>query len=89
MDCKTIMDIVLTAAIAVFAGLTWRATQKYARMTALTLLLPIYKEIVSSGNSANRSTTIQVMKMIKKEFPDMYKNVREFMNPSTQAEIEK
>lgn len=88
MDLKTIIDIALTAAIAAFACLTWRATHKYAYLTGLTLFTQAHKDVVGAVPGADRNAGLATMKMVREQFPDIYEKMKGHISEDSRRKIE-
>lgn len=87
MDTRLIVDSVLTLAICAFAGLAWRATRSYARLTGLALFFEHFQRVMGE-TGGDREASIGALRVIRKEFPDIYASMKGYMNPKDQAEIE-
>lgn len=88
MECKAIIEVALTVVIAVFAGLTWRATRAYATIAGLSLFLETHKELVGITQGVDRAASIGAMKVIKEVYPQVYVKMSKLMNSQTRKEIE-
>ena len=89
MDSKTVVELILTAVIAAFAGATWWATKTYAYVTGLALFIQATKEIVGAGQGIDRGMAKQTMRAIRKRFPRVYDDMRACMNPGSRDEVER
>jgi hypothetical protein len=89
MDCKTLAEVGLTAAIALFAGLTWQATRTYAYIAGVTLFIQASKDISGVSQGVDIPMAKRTMKALRKRFPRVYEDMRECLNPNTRDEIEK
>lgn len=83
MDCKTIVELLLTGVIAVFTGLTWRATRIYGYLYGMTLFIQTHKESVGISQGVERPTAIRTMRALRKAFPKVCKDMSECLNPET------
>lgn len=88
MDCKAIIDVLLTAAIASFAFLTWRATRSYARLFGLGIFFEHYEKL-RGPEGGEKETSIDALRVIRQEFPDIYAKVGNHINPNDRAKIER
>jgi hypothetical protein len=88
MDCKAIIDVLLTVVIALFSGLTWRATSAYATIAGLSLFLETHKELVGIKQGVDRAASIGAMKVIREAYPQVYTKMSKHMNPQTKKEVE-
>jgi hypothetical protein len=88
LDSKTIADIALTVALAIFAGLTWWATRTYGYITGLSLFVQANKEISGVTKPADPAMAKRTMRAIKKQFPRVYRDMRDCLNADAQKEIE-
>ena len=89
MESKTVVELILTAVIAAFAGATWWATKTYAYVTGLALFIQTNKEIVGIGQGIERGMAKQTMRAIRKRFPKVYNDMRACMNAETRADVER
>ena len=87
MDCKTIVDLLLTLAIAAFAFGTWRATRSYARLIGLSLFLEHLRG-TKAADPGDRKTSIEALKLVRVEFPDIFETMKPRINPDIAREIE-
>jgi hypothetical protein len=87
MDCKTIVELLLTLGIVVFAGLTWLSTRSYSRMAALGLFSQYIRGTMSNEN-AEVEGSIAALKIVREEFPGMYQKLRHRINENIRARIE-
>lgn len=88
MDCKTIVDLVLTAGIVVFAYLTWRATKRYAYVTGLAMFAEAYRDVAGTKAQHDRGTGLRTIRAIRKRFPEVYEDMSECLNAADRQEIE-
>lgn len=88
MDCKTLADVVLTAVIALFAGLTWHATRTYSYIAGVTLFIQASKDISGVSTGVDRPMARRTMKALRKRFPRVYSDMCECLNQDTRKEIE-
>src|SRR5512135_472028 len=84
----TVSNVTLTAAIALFAFLTWRATRSYARLTCLSVFFEHYTRILTLGESADRRASIDAVKIMRSEFPDIYDRLKDRICEATRKQIE-
>ena len=89
MDCKTIVDLALTAGIVAFACLTWLATRKYAYMTGLALFVEANRDVAGTKQPNDRVSGIRTMRAIKKRFPRVYEDMQDCLDAGTKQEIAK
>jgi len=87
MDCKAIVELLLTIGIVAFAGLTWLSTRRYARMTALSLLSQYIRGTMSNEN-AEVEGSIAALRIVREEFPAMYQKLRHRINENIRTRIE-
>lgn len=89
MNCKTLIELLLTAVIALFAGLTWLATSTYSYISGLTLFIHTNRDLVGINQGIDRPMAVRTMRALKKRFPKVYKDMRGCMNPGTRDDVEK
>jgi len=58
MNSKTVIELLLTVAIATFAGLSWLATKRCAYVTGLALFIQANRDIVGNAVNPERGTAI-------------------------------
>jgi hypothetical protein len=88
MDYRTFADIILTAAIALFAFLTWRTTRSYARLTGLGLLLQYHEKILTLPEGNLLRSSVDALTVIRREFPEIYDSLKVRINPEIRNQIE-
>ena len=89
MDCKTLADVALTAAIVLFAALTWNATNTYAYVAGVTLFIEASKEFSGGAQGMEKPLAKSTLKALRKRFPRVYEDMSGCLNPDARAEIEK
>ncbi len=88
MNLTTMSNMILSLAIALFAYLTWRTTRSYSRLTGLALLLTHFERLLTLPNDASRKASLEAMKVISEEFPDIYDRMKKRINENDRKEIE-
>jgi len=88
MNCRTIVDIALTGAVALFAGLTWWSSRTYAYIAGLSLFVQTSKEISGTSTGVDRPMAKRTVRVLRKSFPAVYRDMRECLNPETRREVE-
>ncbi len=84
----TISNIILGTAIVVFACLTWLTTRSYSRLTGLSLLMTHLGKLLTLPEDAERRASVEAMKVIREEFPDIYNRFRARINNIDRGNIE-
>ena len=88
MELSTASNLILSLALVVFAILTWKATRSYSRMTGLALLLTHFENLLKLPDEGPRRASVEAMKIIRKEFPDIYDKMKDRINTNDRKEIE-
>ncbi len=88
MDLPAVSNLILSVALLVFAFLTWKATRSYSRLTGLALLLTQFENLLKLPDEAPRRASVEAMKIIRKEFPDIYEKMRNRINVNDRNQIE-
>jgi hypothetical protein len=88
MNLPTVSNLILSLAVVVFSCLTWKATRSYSRLTGLALLLTHFERLLTLPNEAPRKASLEAMKIIRGEFPDIYERMKNRINENDRREIE-
>jgi hypothetical protein len=88
VDCKTLTELVFTAAIALFAALTWHATRTYAYIAGVTLFIQASKDVSGVSQGVDIPMAKRTMKALRRRFPRVYSDMCGCLNPETRKEIE-
>ena len=87
MRCANIVELLLTAAIAAFACLTWLSTRTYARLYGLGLLFEHFQKLFGPEDGAKRAS-IAAIRFIRSEYPDVYAVIADRLGVADKAKIE-
>jgi hypothetical protein len=83
-----IVGLTFSGAVALFAFLAWRANRSYARICGIDLMLRQIRLIVAAADSGNRRMDVAPMKLLRKEWPDIYESLKVALGTDTRQSIE-